>query len=362
VRGNRGNRYGRIYVRFGEPFSLRNTLGPPTGSADVAREEKDRALHKIGFEVASRINQATPVTATALLTLSLLGASGRALTYEEVRAAAQLLAEDVRQRKLPMTDSAANLRTNRGVRAALDALVDKDVVACCDEGPDPVYAIGPDQHLAAAFYRNSVVHHFLDGSIAELALVSAADPGVGDPLAAFWTAAIGVRDLLRFEFFFRERDEFRAGVTAALVRNDPRWQERVAEGPRGVVGLLRNIRPLTSPLILRSFFEAHRVVALELARRGSDAVADEGSFVTACGGHGRQLLLQQRIRSPESVSQHLFRTGFRLASYRGLAAAADDLATRRATFVTEIDRLVRRLDAIEAIAREVAGQEHHDDR
>ena len=350
IRGNRGRRYGKIYVRFGPPLSLRDTLGPPTGSADIARDEKNLALQKIGFEVAWRINEATPVTATALLTLALLGALGRALTYDQVRAAARQHLEHALQRHLPMTDSAANLRTDSGARAALDALVDKGVVICCDDGPDTVYAIGPDQHLAAAFYRNSIVHHFLAGSITELALISAAEPDTADPLATFWATALRLRDLLKFEFFFREKDEFRAAIAAELTRHDTRWQERVANGTAGVTELLRHFPLLTAPLTLRSFFEAYSVVALELARRDADAVTDEDAFLTACEGHGRQRLLQKRIQSPESVSRHLFATGFQLALHLDLVAGSDDLAARRSHFATETRHLVRQLDAIEAIA------------
>ena len=34
--------------------------------------------------------------------------------------------------------------------------------------------IAPDQHLAAAYYRNTVIHFFVNGAIAELALIRAA--------------------------------------------------------------------------------------------------------------------------------------------------------------------------------------------
>ena len=81
-----------------------------------------------------------------------------------------------------MTESATNLRTDDGLRAALDALVDKRVAQCCADGPDTVYVIGPEQHLGAAFYRNSIVHHFLHAAVAELALAGAAEPGVNDPV------------------------------------------------------------------------------------------------------------------------------------------------------------------------------------
>ena len=60
-----------------------------------ARRDRRRAtptsdslpLQKVAFEVSRRINEVTPITATSLVTLSLLGAQGRALTLEQVRAA-----------------------------------------------------------------------------------------------------------------------------------------------------------------------------------------------------------------------------------------------------------------------------------
>ena len=58
-------RYGKIYVRFGEPVSLKDTLG-----AGGAIEDKSAALNKLAFEVATRINEVTPITATALLTMA----------------------------------------------------------------------------------------------------------------------------------------------------------------------------------------------------------------------------------------------------------------------------------------------------
>ena len=60
--------------------------------------------------------------------------------------------------------------------------------------------------------------------------------------------------------------------------------------------------------------------------------------------------LQKRIQSPESVSRHLFATGFQLALHLDLVAGSDDLAARRSHFATETRHLVRQLDAIEAIA------------
>jgi glycerol-3-phosphate O-acyltransferase len=270
------------------------------------------------------------------------------MTFDQVRTAVRWQLGDAARRGLPLTSSARALETDGGLEAALDALVDNEVVVRFDGGPDTVYLLGPDQHLAAAFYRNSIIHHFLESAIAQLALVSAAEPGVEDPMEAFWAATLRLRDLLKFEFFFRDRDAFRAAVQAELDRARPGWEEAVAQGPEGIAGLHPDI-PLTAHLMLRSFLEAYSVVALALQQRGSAPVTDTDDFLTACAGLGRQRLLQQRIRSPESVSKPLFANGLKLAENLGLTEA-DDLAERRTAFARELRHLLQQLDGIEALA------------
>ena len=69
---------GTVHVRFAEPLSLREALEP--GGHDDNPDTRRLALQKVAFEVAVRINRVTPVTATALVTLALLGVRDRALT------------------------------------------------------------------------------------------------------------------------------------------------------------------------------------------------------------------------------------------------------------------------------------------
>ena len=57
------------------------------------------------------------------------------------------------------------------------------------------------------------------------------------------------------------------------------------------------------------------------ARRSREPVADK-AFVQECLDVARQLLMQQRITSSESLSSELFSTGLRLARNRGLADPA----------------------------------------
>lgn len=340
-------RYGEIHIRFGEPLSLRETLGASTEQAP--RDESDIALQKIAFEVSVRINRVTPITATSLVTLALLGAGDRALSLDETARAVQSLHDYVRRRELPTTGS-PDLDTADGIAPALGALIEHGIVTSYAGGPETVYAIGAEQHLAAAYYRNTVIHFFVNAAIVELALQGAAGTD-GDVNERFWDETIRLRDLLKFEFFFADRERFRAEIEQELELQDPRWRERFGQGRDGARELLRRLRPLTSFLVLRPFVEAYRVVADALVAVGDAEAPPDAELLRRCLGLGKQYHLQKRIRNGESVSNVFFANGLRLARNRGLTKGGGaERSEARCAFAAELRETVRRIDAIEALA------------
>jgi glycerol-3-phosphate O-acyltransferase len=352
VVGGLRRRHGGIHIRFGEPLSLARALGSPDAVAiGPSPDERSLAVQKLAFEVCVRINRVTPITPTSLVTLALLGRGDRALSVgETVQALANLLAY-VRRRQLPTTDD-FDLDSPEAVRRTLDDLVASGVVTCFAEGAEPVYAIGPDQHLVAAYYRNTIIHFFVGGAIAELALLGAAESdGAADRRAAFWEEAVRLRDLLKFEFFFADRERFREELCAEIALHDPAWEASFAAGPAAIQALVRRFRPFNAHRVLLPFLEAYQVVGDALAREDARAPVEPAAFLRRCLALGRQYQLQRRIRSAESVSRALFETGLKLADNRGLCGPGGaDLVARRAAFAEEIRRALRRAEAIDALA------------
>ena len=367
IKAQGARHYGKIYVRFDEPLLMSSFLGPVGGV--VARDPAARrlALQKTAFEVAWRINQGMPVTATALVTTVLLAMQGAGLTFGQIRLGLADGMDYLESRSVPRTASARALTGASGlsgagaVRATLDALVAGGVVSFVGEGRDPVWLIGPEHQLAATFYRNSLIHFLLDTALCELAVlragesafdpvsVSVSDGGTApDPVEAFWDEIARLRDLLKFEFYFKERDEHRRQVAAEMARHDPSWEARLRSGPAAADELLAGMRPLVSHVVVRPFVEAYRLVADVLVHDSGPVTADS-DVVREALGLGRQYVAQHRLRSSESVSALLFQTALQLARNRGLLEG-DDLAARRAAFLAELRDLVRRLDRIEDLA------------
>jgi glycerol-3-phosphate O-acyltransferase len=342
-------RYGRIHVNFGRPISLAAELRPYGPGVEGRPDTEALEIQKLAFEVAVRINRSTPVTPISLVTLALLGARDRALTVLETLAAVEPYLRRVEGRSLPAVAD-LGLDTPESVEAALEALREHGVVSRFAGGPETVYSIEPEQHLAAAYYRNTIIHFFTTAAITEMSLLAAAE-AEGDPLEVFWDSVRALRDLLKFEFFFADREEFRAEVADGLASYAPDWETAFAAGREAVLDLARAFHPFSAPWALRPFLEAYRVVADGLEFQDYRLEVEEKTLMEACMALGKQYRLQHRIQSPESVSTVLMGNGLRLAANRGLMeGGGPDQLERRRRFAVELREVLRRIDGLEALA------------
>lgn len=348
VRAQRG-RLGSVYVRFGEPVSLRAVLGASPAARASDADERRLEVARLAFEVSCRINDAMPITGAALVSLALLGARGRALTLRQVHAAVQGYLDYAARRNLPRAPTAA-LEDEATVATVLNGLVAQGVAGAHEGGRDAVYGIAPDAHLAAAYYRNCIAHHFLPGAIAELALIAAARQPRERRDAAFGDEALALRGLLEFEFFFRDRDTYLAGLVAETGRLAADWRRHLEAGPDGVQALLERAPTLSSDMLLRPFFEAYGIVADVLVACRDRAAAQDTRLLEACMGLGRQYELQRRLAHPETVSRHLFATGLQLARHRGLLDAGAETRERRIAFAATLHDVLRRLESVHEVA------------
>jgi glycerol-3-phosphate O-acyltransferase len=344
-----GRNYGHIHIRFGEPVFLSKTLGAPDPAAEPDPDEQNLALQKLAFEVCVRINRATPITPTSLVALALLGRGDRALSLPEMVEALRNLVGYVRLRHLPTTE-ALDLDRPESVEGALDALTRNGVLTCYAAGVEPVWKIEPDQELAAAYYRNTVIHFFVNGAIAELALLRAAEDDVFDRRQEFWDEVLRLRDLLKFEFFFADKDLFLGEIRHELGLHDPEWESRLDAGASAIQALFPLIRPYHSHRILRPFLEAYRVVADVLAAYQPGSELDDAVLLKESLALGRQYALQRHIHSSESVSKVLFGNALKLARNRELLRAdGAELRARRAAFAGELSEAIRRVNAVASL-------------
>ena len=352
IRDQGSRHFGRAYIRFAEPVYLRDHLGPPGG--EIARDPDKRhlALQKLAFEVAWRINQAMPVTPTALVTSILLGARGRGMTLIQAQGALRDALEYLEQTGVPMARSVEGLRTTDGVREALEALAAGGPVTTVRDGREPVWLIAPGDQLAATFYRNSLIHVFLTNSICEIATIAAgrAADRDEDAVEEFWAVAHRLRDLLKFEFYFAGREDFVREVEKEMLRTSSDWTNVVESGNERVGQTLAQSLPLTSPFTLRPFLEAYAIVYDVLSEMPGQP--ERAAVITGALGLGEQYFAQGLIDTREPVSALLFETALQLADSEGLLEDGPERQQRASTGHAELMRLLRHISRVENIAEQ----------
>lgn len=333
------SRFGKVYVRFAEPISLSDLDSEP---GDEPAESGDGHLvQKLAFEICSRIEHAIPITLTDLVTLVLLAANGRALDADQIWGQAQEIISLIGKQGLP---TAGDLRMQHldELRGKLAALTRTGLLQCYANGTVPVYVIKPGRQLAAAYYRNTIIHYFLSAATAEVALASARFDPTGRSLRA---AVLRLRDLLKFEFSFMTKEAFGEAALTFINERYPDWRHSITAFPQGP-------RPMFGQAILRSFVESYRVLAHLLVSHGPGGIAaeDEPALIDACLAHGKEMLLRREISTEAALSQPMFATALRLAANRNLLLAdRPGLKTRREAFAGEVEETLAAINNLQAI-------------
>lgn len=318
--------YGDIHIRFAEPISVASVVGTIQETDEVPI-----GLRKLAFEVMYRIAQVTPITPIAVVSIALLAARGRALTAKDIAERCAALTDYIRARSLPTTEH-LDLTGADEVTGILDWLAEHGNVSSHEAVGRRVFWLDDTQMIRISYYRNVVVHFFVSRAVAEMALSSLLDEGIRDPQTVR-QRMLAYRDLLKFEFFFPEKERFLEGLDEDISIDVPDWERTLAN--TGALGVLAKMGPPVAYWAVLPFLDAYQIVGDEL--ESLTGPFDEKAFLKACLGRARLYRIEDRLISGESASQVLFKSALALARNRGLVEdVGDDVAYRRSLFAAEI--------------------------
>jgi glycerol-3-phosphate O-acyltransferase len=330
---------GKVYMDIGEPVVL----------AKAPHPDDKLALSKIAFEVAVEANHVTPLTFPSLVTMSLLGASPKALTETEVLRDLEVLLKWAEARDLRISADFDPAYAEQ-IAGLLEIMIGEGMLTRYDEGPDVVYAIEQEQHAVASYYRNTIIHFFVNKAIIELALLKASENEGAGALDVFWNEVDKLRDLFKFEFFYAPTEQFHQQIREELARYTKNWEELVQQGGPGFLQIQNNMLLLVSHVTLLTYAEAYSIVADLLGKMDDPESLTEEQCVTKALKHGHQAYLQRRISSPASIGKLVFKNGFKLAQHRKLTDGGNaDIASGRKALAAEIRDVLRRLELIRAL-------------
>ena len=322
---------GNIYLDFGKPVILK---GP-------APEATNELLPQVAFKVARRANECVPVTLSSLMCLALLGAAPRALTYAELETAIGRLMSWLRKHNIRLAKSLEVMDIPE-LETLAENVFAGGVIRRLTEGSETLFEIDPAQYPVASFYRNTIIHYFVDKAIAEIALVRVADQPPQERTDKFWSEARWLRDLTKFEFFHTPSADFPAAIDAHLSFYDPEWKKTL-DGSRGdVLALLDRLSPLVSHSTLLPYLEAYWVLTKVVADTAPGEEISESDAVAKALRLGKSALHQRRITSPEAIGKALFKGAYSSVNDQGLLDQDDQaVPAARLAFIARLDATIR---------------------
>ena len=208
------------------------------------------------------------------------------------------------------------------------------IVEIITDGNEQVYRIPEGEGRKAAYYRNGLIHFFVDFAIGELAMLSVTSTGK-QAYEDFCEKALYIRDMLKFEFFFEGSAEFLASLLNKMDAHIEGWREALNEGPKAVRATLRHRDLLIGHGSLRPFIEAYLLLSKSLYQLPQNEEVSEKDLLNKCISLGKQYALQQRVHSEESVSSAYFENAILLAQSKGLMSPQTSTPEARAQFLDD---------------------------
>jgi glycerol-3-phosphate O-acyltransferase len=216
-------RYGRAYIQFSDPISLKDYLAQVQSDAAEALQTRQH-----GQELASRIIQAinriSVVTPSSLVCAALLTYPRKGVYRRELLQIIRVLSDYLKAQGVPEADSLEDL--NQAVEDTLSLCEARKLIApiereegLTDELGLGGYSIDETKRPLLEYYKNNILHFFLPAAMVSLSIL--ARQGFEFTRAQILEDYRFLQDFFRNEFIFGDEDA-ESQVTKTLAYFDAR--------------------------------------------------------------------------------------------------------------------------------------------
>jgi glycerol-3-phosphate O-acyltransferase len=170
------HRYGRVYLNFGDPISLKTYFAAQTKNfAEMTAAEQQATCRDVGALVVSRINRVATATPVALAAAALLCRGGRETNKSLLAETFSLFHDYLTHRNVKMTP-ALSLK-DEALTAAVQIFIEwaclvKKKIPEENNGTADAYLLPDDQRLRLEYYKNNIIHHFIPLSFLATAILA----------------------------------------------------------------------------------------------------------------------------------------------------------------------------------------------
>ncbi|MBS3754126.1 MAG: 1-acyl-sn-glycerol-3-phosphate acyltransferase [Desulfobacterales bacterium] len=171
-------KYGKIYINFHEPFSMKAHFGADqTDYPRLAREKQKEQLYDFGKKIISAINNESVVTPHGVVSAAILNCSQKRIYYRQLIANAETYMHYLLYQNIKLTDT-LYMDRHGAFDSVLDTLVSNKVLekaassSLNDAPANPIFKIQENRRPNLEYYKNNGVIHFIPAAYTALSVLA----------------------------------------------------------------------------------------------------------------------------------------------------------------------------------------------
>ena len=161
-------KYGRIYVKFAEPISMREILQQRDIAIETATSKETNELCRyIGNRVINAIGSATVVTPHALVASAALNFAKDRFAHSHIMTQIETYLSYLVSRSIPLSDTLLMDHT-QAIETVVEMYIQRKFIERIshenDASDDPLYQVNINQRPNLEYYKNNCISHFVPAS------------------------------------------------------------------------------------------------------------------------------------------------------------------------------------------------------
>lgn len=287
-------RFGRVYVRVGEPIRCSAVLAQVDDWGALDEEARRKLLQSVGDLLVHRIGQVMVVLPTSVVALGLLAHPHRGMTHDDLMSRIERFRAWLHRMNALESDSLA--RGDTAIANALDRFEAEGLVKGHALDGKRVWRITPEYRISLDFHKNQVLHFFAPAAHAAAAItLRGAAAFTPAELAEDWRFLV---EMLDREFTFDPLVPSEAVLDRALGALVEHRALQFDDGVYTVVDLSRLDEVLG---LLRGLLESYLLVATAAVRQ-SAPVIEAKAFLKEISNGAEAWIATGVVSRPEALN------------------------------------------------------------
>ncbi|MFC1828522.1 1-acyl-sn-glycerol-3-phosphate acyltransferase [Thermodesulfobacteriota bacterium] len=321
-------RYGKIYLKFHEPISLREVVVQEGTSLEEMTSKQQNALcRNLGHRVINAINNVAVVTPHGLVASAVLNSDKHRFSYEKLMYRVETYLTYLFSQKVELSETLILNQVN-AVEHALDSYVQRKFIERISEekgeqNTDTQFMVNENKRLSLEYYKNNCIAHFVSAAFTSLAILEkdAFQFSTSD-LHATYTF---LQDFFKYEFAYdiqktpeyHVRKNIKAFIDDAIIMPHPALPDTYNLTSEG----FRKLKLFSS--FLKTYFESSWVV-LDFFKKHPQNSVKPKERLKKNESTGIRMYKSKEIERKEALSKINFQNAADLFAFHGIKGEANN--------------------------------------